>query len=297
MDLDALITHHTATLSDGVRLHYVEAGRGPLVVLLHGFPEFWYGWRYQIPALVAAGYRVVAPDLRGYNLSDKPEGIDAYSIRRLAQDVADLVRAAGAERATVIGHDWGGGVTWQMAMDHASMLDGVVVLNMPHPARMLKGLKTLKQLLKSWYAVFFQLPFAPERAIRAQDFRFLRQKFRHEHQSVGAVTELDLDRYVEALSQPGALTSALNYYRAAARDAARKKMPWSRIELPVLVIWGERDTALGNELAEPDPKWVPSARVERVWHAGHFVQSDCPERVNALLLEYLEERGRKPAAA
>src|SRR5690242_12831972 len=144
-----------------VRLHVADAGNGPLVVLLHGFPEFWYTWRRQIPALAQAGFHAVAPDMRGYNLSDKPAGVRAYRVPALVEDVAGLIRACGAARATVIGHDWGGLVAWAFAMEHPEMLDRLVILNSPHPRAMARAIRTPRQFLKSWYMMFFQIPWLP----------------------------------------------------------------------------------------------------------------------------------------
>ena len=152
-----------ADLGD-VRLHYVEAGEGPLVVLLHGFPEFWFSWRFQIPALAAAGFRVVAPDMRGYNLSSRPAEVAAYDTDRLAADVRGLIRELGAERALLAGHDWGGAVAWITAMNHPEVVERLAILNVPHPRRMLQGLRTPRQLAKSWYFLAFQVPWLPERA-------------------------------------------------------------------------------------------------------------------------------------
>src|SRR5215212_3486762 len=159
----------------GLRLHCVQAGTGPLVVLLHGFPEFWYAWRHQLPALADAGYRVVAPDLPGYNTSDKPPRVRDYRPRALAQEVADLIAALGADSATVAGHDWGGGLAWLLAMHHPERVQRLVVLNAPHPIRFLKGLRSPRQLRRSWYMLAFQLPWLPERLVAASDFRALRR--------------------------------------------------------------------------------------------------------------------------
>jgi pimeloyl-ACP methyl ester carboxylesterase len=289
---ESLITHRYADLGD-VRLHLVEAGSGPLVLLLHGFPEFWYSWRFQIPALAAAGYRVLAPDMRGYNLSDKPRGLKAYAPAVLARDVARLIQACGAERATVIGHDWGGGVAWQFAMQHPDRLDRLVILNAAHPMRMLRALRTGRQLARSWYFFYFQLPWLPEAGIRAARSAALRRVFRTEPVRRDAFTEEDIDRYVEAMAQPGALTASINYYRAMMRRNPRRALAqMHRVDAPVLIIWGERDRYQGRELAEPDPAWVSHARVARLPDASHWVQTDRPEQVNALLLEFL----RGPAA-
>jgi pimeloyl-ACP methyl ester carboxylesterase len=271
---------------NGVRLHYVEAGSGPLVVLLHGFPEFWYSWHAQIPALVDAGFHVVALDMRGYNLSEKPAGWRSYDGQLLAGDIAALIRYFGVERAHLVGHDWGAAVAYMTAALHPEVIDRLAILNVPHPARMLAGLRTLRQLRKSWYMFFFQLPAIPERLIAANDFRVGRRVLRLE--SPTAFSDEDIERCVEAWKQPGALTGMINYYRAALRQTPGRALARMRpIEAPVLVIWGERDGALGSELAEPEARWVPNVRVERIPHASHFVQHDAPEQVNELLSEFL----------
>jgi pimeloyl-ACP methyl ester carboxylesterase len=271
---------------DSVRLHYVEAGNGPLVLLLHGFPDFWYGWRYQIPALARAGYHVVAPDMRGYNLSDKPPGWRSYDGDKLAGDIAGLVSHFGAERARIVGHDWGAAVTYLTAMRHPEVVERAAILNVPHPERLLRGLRDPRQMLRSWYMFVFQLPWLPENVSRLRGFAAWRRLLRSDVPE--AFSDDDLNRYVEAWSQPGALEGMINYYRAALRrspGAALDRM--SRIEAQVLVIWGERDPALRPELAEPDPKWVPNVRVERLPEAPHWVQLAAPERVNELLLDFL----------
>jgi epoxide hydrolase 4 len=170
MELNGL-RHGYADL-DEARLHYVEAGEGPLVVLLHGFPEFWYGWRFQIPALAAAGFRVVAPDMRGYNLSSRPSGVEAYDVDRLAGDIRDLIHQRGADSAWLAGHDWGAGVAWAVAMNHPEVVRRLAILNLPHPRRLLTALRNPRQLAKSWYMLFFQLPRLPERAVRARNWWF-----------------------------------------------------------------------------------------------------------------------------
>jgi pimeloyl-ACP methyl ester carboxylesterase len=291
---ESSLTHRFATLR-GVRLHYVEAGEGPLVVLLHGYPEHWYTWRHQIPALAAAGFRVLALDLRGYNLSEKPRGVAAYAIHELVADVASLIRVSGSARAAaVVGHDWGGGVAWAFAMRHPELLDRLAVLNCPHPDRLLRALRTRRQLAKSWYMLFFQIPFVPEMLQRRHDYAVLRQALRSHVHRPDALSDEDLARYVEAWAQPGALTASMNYYRAMFLPSSVRARELSRIEAPVLLIWGDEDSVLGPELAQPDPAWVPGARVEHVPGAGHFVQYDRPEEVNRLLLGFL---GKSPAVA
>jgi pimeloyl-ACP methyl ester carboxylesterase len=282
------VEHRYVDLGD-VRLHYVEAGTGPLVVLLHGFPEFWYSWRFQIPALTQAGFRVVAPDMRGYNLSSKPKGVGSYRLDLLARDVERLIRALGEERAVVVGHDWGAIVAWAVAMLHPERVEKLAILNVPHPQRLSLALRTPRQLLKSSYVFFFQLPWLPEKAVTAGNFASLRTIFRNDPVRPGTFDERDIDRYVEAFSHPGALTAAINYYRALTRQTPSLARALSRttIETPVLVIWGERDRFLVPELARPDPTLVPNARLERLPDASHWVQQDRPEKVNALLLDFL----------
>jgi pimeloyl-ACP methyl ester carboxylesterase len=268
-----------------VTLHCVEAGSGPLVVLLHGFPEFWWSWRHQIPALAKAGFRVVAPDLRGYNLSDKPRGVKAYAVEKLVTDVAGLITALGEERAHVVGHDWGGAVAWSFAMFRPELLRKLSVLNCPHPAEMLRGLRTWKQMKKSWYMFFFQLPGLPERWIAADDYKFLRNAL-----GGGAATKDDVERYVEAAKRGDRLEGGINYYRASLRAAALGALPpFKLIEARTLVIWGERDLFLGKELAQPSERWVKDVRVERLPEATHWVQVDAPARVNELLVDFLRD--------
>jgi epoxide hydrolase 4 len=270
-----------------VRLHYVEAGEGPLVVLLHGFPEFWFSWRFQIPALVAAGFRVVAPDMRGYNLSSKPRGVGAYDIDRLAADVRDLIHERGAERAYVAGHDWGAAVAWLAAMNHPEVVERLASLNGPHPRRMLQGLRTPRQLAKSWYFLFFLLPWLPELSVRARGWWGWRHLFENEARP-GSYTPRDIERYVEAWSEPGAPTAMINYYRAALRQTPRRAEGRIRqVEAPTLVIWGQRDVHLGAQLAEPERADVPNlARVVRLPEASHWVHQDEPERVSELLVDF-----------
>jgi pimeloyl-ACP methyl ester carboxylesterase len=182
----------------GLHLHCVEAGTGPLVVLLHGLPEFWYAWRHQLPALADAGYRVVAPDLRGYNTSDKPPRVRDYRPSVLTQDVADLIVALGAGSAAVAGHDWGGVLAWLLAMQHPKRVERLVILNAPHPIRFLKGLRSPRQLRRSWYILAFQLPWLPERLVAARNFQALRWALRRQPTRPGAFTVQDIDRYVAA---------------------------------------------------------------------------------------------------
>ncbi len=254
----------------------------PLVVLCHGFPEFWWSWRYQLEALAAAGFWAVAPDMRGYNESDKPEGVSEYELEKLTDDVKGLVRALGRESAIVVGHDWGGMVAWGVAQRHPDVVQRLAILNVPHPIEMEKGLRTAKQLKKSWYILFFQLPGIPELTIQRDDYAYLRNTF-----GIDGMPNDEIEHYVDAMRVPGAVTSAVNWYRAAMRRMFKGALPEPKvIECPVLVIWGEKDRYLGKEMSVPPAKWVPNARVEHLADASHWVQRDAKERVNELLIEH-----------
>jgi pimeloyl-ACP methyl ester carboxylesterase len=278
------LTHAYAELSE-VRLHYVEEGDGPLVVLLHGFPDFWYSWRHQIPALAAEGFRAVAPDMRGYNLSDKPVGISKYSLDRVATDIAELIMERGAPSATVVGHDWGGLAAWAAAAWHPDLVDRLVILNAPHPDDYGRGLRNLKQLAKSWYTGFFQVPGAPA-VLRRNDFAALRKALRGSS-TEGAFSDEDLRRYVAAWSEPRAIESQLAYYRAAARRVFGRKDRLPTVDAPVLVLWGEQDGALEPFFATPPPDLATNLVVEMFPDATHWVHLDEPERANDSLLAFL----------
>jgi pimeloyl-ACP methyl ester carboxylesterase len=270
---------------DDVRLHYVEAGEGPLLVLLHGFPEFWYGWRLQIKPLAAAGYRVVAPDMRGYNLSSRPKGVKAYDTDPLTADIRALIQERGAESALLVGHDWGGSVAWATAMSHPEVVDRLAILNAAHPRKLSQGLHHPGQLRKSWYFFFFALPELPEAVVHANRWHFFRHFL---GDARPAYTPEEMDRYIEAWSQPGAAAGMINYYRSSVRTSPKKAEAALRpISAPTLVIWGERDAYLGPELAEPDRDDVPNLdRVERLPDASHWVHHDEAERVNQLLTDF-----------
>jgi epoxide hydrolase 4 len=281
---------HREDRVNGVRLHSVEQGEGPLVVLLHGFPEFWYAWRHQIPALAAAGFRVVAPDLRGYNLSEKPEGVRAYRIEALLGDLEGLIErlGEGEKKAHVVGHDWGGAFAWYAPLFIPERLLSLALLNAPHPLAFRRELRTnAAQRKKSSYVFMFQVPWLPERRIRAGNFAILGKMLRRDPVTPGAFPDEDIRLYKEALAQPGALTAAVNYYRAALRfppKAAGRAWPEG---LKTLLVWGERDRYLGSGLLEGLDRWVPNLTIERIPDASHWVQADAPEKVNDLLIKFL----------
>lgn len=279
---EPVLRHGFADLP-GARLHYVEAGEGPLVVLLHGFPQCWFAWEAQIPALAAAGFHVVAPDLRGYGASSKPYDVRAYDLDLVAGDVRDLIAERGAQRAMVAGHDWGGAVAWTLAMADPEVVERLAILNMPHPRRMMEALRGPRQLLRSWYVFLFQLPRLPERLLEAREHRALVQVLEH-GSPAGPLSIRELMAYRLAWSQPGAVRGMLAYYRAAVRSPRAAEERLRVVRAPTLVIWGDNDPALGRELAEPDVADVPNlVGVEHLPAATHWVMREEPERVSALL--------------
>lgn len=279
---------HRTIAVNGVRLHVVEAGLedGPLLLLLHGFPEFWYGWRRQIGPLAAAGFRVQIPDQRGYNLSGKPRRVSSYNLDRLAGDVVGLMDAAGVAKARVVGHDWGGVVGWWLGIQHPQRLERLALLNIPHPLVMETTLRrSAVQRKKSRYIFFFQLPWLPERIFRRDDFAYAEKTLRVSSRP-GTFSDEDVARYKEAWSQSHAVRSMIHWYRAALR--ARPRRPKSpRVTVPTLLIWGTQDRFLGQEMALASIALCDQGRLERIPEATHWVQLEEPERVNRLLVEFL----------
>jgi pimeloyl-ACP methyl ester carboxylesterase len=286
--LDESRLEHRMIDVGGVRLHTVLCGpeTGRPVVLLHGFPETWWSWRHLIPVLADAGFRVIAPDQRGYNLSDCPTAVADYRIPLLVEDIRGLLDALQIPKARIVGHDWGAHVAWVFAMTHGDRLERLAILNVPHPKRMRDALRTWKQAKRSWYMVMFQIPGVTEWLLRRNDFALMKQ-YMWRGVRPDAFDAEDIARYVEAFSRPGALTGALDWYRAGARDFANT-FPVRPIDRPTLVLWGERDIALHPDLADPPPDLVPDCKVIRLPDASHWVQHDEPERVKAEILAFLE---------
>ncbi|WP_459987552.1 alpha/beta fold hydrolase [Natrinema sp. JCM 9743] len=274
---------------NGVDLYVVAAGdeSAPLVVLLHGFPEFWYGWRRVIEPLVEAGYRVVVPDQRGYNRSEKPDGVGSYRLAELTRDVVELIGTEDRERAAVVGHDWGGMVAWSVAAHHPEVVDRLTIVNAPHPTAYRRQLlSNPAQLRRSWYALWFQLPWLPERVARYDDYRVLERTLR-ETAAPGTFREDELARYRRAWDREGALTAMLNWYRAAARYPPR--MPTDPIEPPTLVVWGEDDTALVPSLAVDSAMLCAQRRLELLPETSHWVPHEAPTRLTDEILTHLAD--------
>ncbi|MBV6396019.1 MAG: Epoxide hydrolase A [Anaerolineales bacterium] len=263
---------------------------GPPVVLLHGFPEFWYGWRRQIPALVQAGFRVIVPDQRGYNLSDKPKGIAAYDLDILTRDVTGLFDHFGIQKAKLVGHDWGAAVAWTVALQFPERLEKLAILNVPHPDVMTRFLlKNSAQRKKSWYIFFFQLPFA-ELILRRNDFENMRRALTGRH---GSFPPEDIPQYKNAWSRPGALTAMLHWYRAAFQKSMRGL--WSReqitirpVNVPTLMLWGKHDVALSRDMAQPSIAACEHGELILFDKATHWIQHDAADDVNQKLISFLK---------
>jgi pimeloyl-ACP methyl ester carboxylesterase len=275
---------HEYIISNGVKLHYVTQGEGPLMLMLHGFPEFWYSWRHQIPEF-AKDYKVVALDLRGYNESDKPPQQSAYVMSEFIKDVEGVIKGLGYERCVLVGHDWGGAIAWCFAYAYPEMLERLIVLNIPHPAKFAEGLRTPQQLLRSSYAFFFQLPGLPELLLQAGDYQAIGNAFTGMAINKSAFTPADIEAYKNAASRRGALTAMLNYYRNAFTTFGQGD--WSILQVPTLMIWGEKDTALGKELTYGTEKYVRDFQIRYIPNCSHWVQQEQPELVNQYMRELL----------
>ena len=287
-----MIQHHFIQ-ANHIRLHYVTQGEGDLIILLHGFPEFWYSWRYQIPVL-ARNFKVVVPDLRGYNQSDKPA--TGYDLSTLAADINSLIENLGYKHAHIVGHDFGGAIAWQFAQKFPHMLNRLVILSAPHPSRFAANLiQDLNQLRRSWYIFAFQIPGLPEWIIQQNLKNFVQTVFRGSAVRKGFFTRETSAMYEAALRQPGAITSALNYYRQLFSPLVWMSDIWSTmssgspqlITAPTLVLWGEEDGVLSGRIAE-DLRHAVSASFELKFlpNCGHWIQQESPQTVNRELLAF-----------
>lgn len=285
------LTYHDIAVND-VRLQVSvtnEGGERGLALLLHGFPEVAFSWRYQIPVLAAAGYEVWAPNTRGYAGSSKPPDVSSYSIDLLLDDVAALIDASGRDDVTLIGHDWGAAQAWMFAIRRVRPLRRLVIMNVPHPTCMRRELRTFRQLRKSWYGLFFQIPWLPERILGARSARAIGQSFTGMAVDKTRFPDEVTDVYREAALRPGALRSMINYYRAAvrgARRAAREELP--DVETPTLMLWGLEDSALSKETTDGTDEYVTDLTLRFLPEVSHWVQQEAPETVNAMLLTWLD---------
>ena len=272
----------------GLRFDVTTAGGGDkLALLLHGFPECAYSWRCQIPLLARMGYHVWAPDMRGYGKSDKPEGISEYTIDKLAQDVADLIDVSGAKSVLLCGHDWGAVIAWHFAMHRLRAIERLVIMNVPHPACFYENARTLRQLRKSWYIAFFQIPWLPEFLLSRRNCALVVRAFTRMAVDKSRFPQEVLEVFRKNASEPGALTAMLNYYRALRYTRVRSRH-FPRIDVPTLMIWGERDMALGKELTYGTSEHVSDFTLRYLPDVSHWVQQEAPETVNAMLEAWLQ---------
>lgn len=275
--------------TNGIRLHVMQAGPldGKPVVLLHGFPEFWYGWNKQMTTLAEAGFRVIVPDQRGYNLSDKPKGVKAYSLAELTADITGLLDALGHEKAYLAGHDWGAAVAWTLGILHPERFHKLAILNVPHLSVMSNTVRRdPRQMLKSWYIGFFQLPWIPEAALGGSNAEGMERLLRQSGHP-DTFSAADFAEYHKAWSQPGALTGMVNWYRAILRHAPNPPND-PRVKIPTLMLWGAQDVALARWMARPSIDYCDDGKLVFFEDATHWVQHDCAADVSALLIEFFK---------
>lgn len=257
------------------------------MLMLHGFPEFWYSWRHQIKEF-ASNYHTVALDLRGYNDSDKPASLSAYQMSEFIQDIKGVITGLGYEDCILVAHDWGGAIAWNFAYAYPEMVEKLIVLNIPHPAKFAQGLRTPQQLLKSWYILAFQIPFLPELLFQLNDYQAINEAFSGMAIDKTAFSEADLKAYRDAAAKPGALTAMINYYRGIFPLLFNSESEWPILEIPTLTIWGEADTALGKELTYGTEAYVRDWQIKYIPNCSHWVQQEQPALVNSYIWEFLQ---------
>ena len=280
---------------NGIAIHVVLAGppSGKPLIFLHGFPEFWFAWRFQIDHFVSLGYRVIIPDQRGYNLSDKPEGIASYSIDLLASDVVGVLDTVTDSKAFVVGHDWGAGVAWYLAARYSEHVIRAAMLSVPHPRIFIKNLvMNPAQLRRSWYVLFFQLPWLPEGLLRRRDWAVLIRALR-DTSPPGVFSDLDIEQYKKSWARNGALTAMLNWYRAALLYPSKLALDprGSRVKVPALLIWGKNDRFVGEAMVRESLQYCDDGQLEIFETASHWVQHEEPTRVNILLSQFFAQPG------
>lgn len=277
--------------TNGITLNVAQAGpaSGPLVILLHGFPEFWYGWAKHIPVLAAAGFCVWAPDQRGYNTSDKPPRVRDYSLDKVAADVIGLIDAAGRERAIVVGHDWGGMAAWWIACNYPQRLERLVIINVPHPLVFRRLILTSpRQLLRSWYMFAMQVPGLMEWIARRNDWRAMVEGLK-DTSLPGTFTDADFAEYSRAWSQPGAFTTMINWYRAIFRvRLGQPKEP--RIAAPTLILWGRRDKFIGPEAAAMSLAYCENGELVMFDESTHWLPHERPDEIGRRIVEFAGKR-------
>ncbi|MFN2100465.1 alpha/beta fold hydrolase [Altererythrobacter sp. MF3-039] len=275
-----------------MRFEVAQAGEGNrLALCLHGFPELNYSWRHQMPILAEMGYRVWAPNLRGYGASGRPEGTEAYRMNTLVQDIAGLIDASGAKEVTLIAHDWGALIAWHFAINQIRPLKHLVILNVPHPKCAQRELRKWRQLRKSWYIFFFQIPGLPEKLLARDNAQPIVEAFRGSAINKSLFTDDVLEPFRKSAQRPGAITAMLNYYRALVRRPDARDIGDGMVHVPTLVLWGEQDIAIDIHVLDGMEEYVPDLTVKRFPDASHWVQQDVPDKVNTKLKGWLEARG------
>ena len=288
-----LLLHHEFANINGIKMHYVTIGEGPLIVFLHGFPEFWKSWKHQI-SFFSKKFKVVALDMRGYGETERPIQVEEYRIEKLARDVTELIDSLGQKKATVVGHDWGGAVAWATAMMNPSFVEKLIVMNAPHPAIVQRNaFRNYAQMQKSWYMFFFLLEKAPEKVLSSNNFEILKHMFEISIKRKDRFSLSDIEEYVSSWSKEGGITGGLNYYRANLNEEfwgnLGESIPFPKIKIPTLQIWAEDDMFLGKELTEGTKEFVVDApfSLNVIPNCGHWVQQEAPEEVNQIMEEFL----------
>jgi epoxide hydrolase 4 len=254
------VLQHEFVNVNGIRMHYVTMGNGPLIVFLHGFPEFWYSWRHQIP-FFSKHFKVVVPDMRGYGETERPTEINEYRIEKLVTDIVELIHSLGQEKATIVGHDWGGAIAWSIAMMAPGIVEKLIIMDAPHPAVFQKNaFRNYEQMQKSWYIFFFLLQNVPESMLSRNNFELLKYVFEISIKRKKKFTQRDIEGYVSSWSKEGGITGGINYYRSNLNaefwGSLDQSIPFPKIKSPTLQIWGEEDLFLGKELTEGTNEFV-----------------------------------------
>ena len=276
--------------ANGLRFEVAQAGEGDrLALCLHGFPELHYSWRHQMPMLAEMGYRVWAPNMRGYGATTRPEGYENYRLNTLAEDIGALIDASGAKEITLIAHDWGAIVAWHFAIMKVRPLTKLVILNVPHPKCGQREIKKWRQLRKSWYIFFFQIPWLPEKLLARNNAQPIAQAFRGSAINKALFDREALEPYIKAARRPGALTAMLNYYRGLVKMPDGREIGDGKVDVPTLMLWGEQDIAIDIHCLDGTDDYVGDLTIRRFPQASHWVQQDVPREVNMALKSWLSE--------
>lgn len=279
--------HRDVRTRDGVNLSVKIFGpqEGRPIIFLHGFPEFWFGWRKQIPYFEEQGYYVVVPDQRGYNDSEKPKSVSEYSLKHLADDVALIVENLGLKKPVLVGHDWGAAAAWQSAINFPELFSKLIVMNVPHPRVMIKNLALNPlQFLKSWYMFFFQIPLLPENLIALLGYERLAEGLKRTSRA-GTFSDEDLEKYIEAWSKPNAMRSMINWYRAAFQHPDFSSEV--QVKVPTLILWGEKDAFLEAKMARESVAYCDKAEVQYFPDATHWLPHEEADAVNRAIDRFI----------